>query len=185
MKAYFAGRERQALLLAEAQEWYGTPFVPHARVKGSGVDCVQLAAGLYISTGLLPDFKPGRYEMDGGQHNSYSQVISWLEGNASFQRAEMPLQVGDLLCFRMGRQVHHVGVVLTERTFVHVCQGYTVREAWIDDSTWRKRLTAIFRPMDTAEHKSECPSAVTPPVVQPLLVPLLADGFQPAERMGV
>ncbi len=148
MKSFYQDRLRQAQLLACAQEWEGTPFLPHGQAKGLGVDCVWLAASLYMETGHLEAFKPGEYTMDGGQHNPLSQVIGWLERSNRFARVDMPLEVGDLLCFRMGRSVHHVGVVLTERTFLHVYQGYTVRAASIDDSTWSKRLACVFRPLE-------------------------------------
>lgn len=148
MKPYYQERARQAELLACAQEWEGTPFLPFGRAKGLGVDCVWLAASLYRETGHLEMFQPGAYTMDGGHHNSLGQVIGWLERNPRFQKVEPPLEVGDLLCFRMGRSVHHVGVVLTERTFLHVCEGYDVREARIDDPTWRKRLACVYRPVE-------------------------------------
>ncbi len=150
MKPYYQDRVRQAELLACAQEWMGTPFRPFSHVQGMGVDCVWLAAGLYLETGHLAAFKPGPYTMDGGQHNALGMVIAWLEQNSRFQKAEAPLEVGDLLCFRMGRSVHHVGVVLTERTFLHVCEGYTVSEARIDDPTWKKRLACVYRPVEPA-----------------------------------
>jgi len=151
VKAFYQDRTRQADLLREAQEWMGTPFLPHAQVKGGGVDCVWLAASLYIGTGHLTEFKPGTYTMDGGQHNPLSQVTAWLERSERFVRAEFPPEVGDLLCFRIGKCVHHVGVVLTEKTFLHVIQGYTVRESHIDDPTWRKRLAMIYRPVEAKE----------------------------------
>ena len=149
MKPYYQDRQRQAQLLACAQDWMETPFLAHGKSKGLGVDCVWLAASLYIETGHLAAFKPGSYTMDGGHHNPLSQVIAWLDQSARFVRAELPLEVGDLLCFRMGRAVHHVGVVLTDRTFLHVYQGYTVREARIDDPTWGKRLACVYRPMES------------------------------------
>ncbi|HEY1170228.1 MAG TPA: NlpC/P60 family protein [Verrucomicrobiae bacterium] len=185
MKAYYQDRTRQAALLALAQEWFGTPFVPHAQVAGVGVDCVQLAAALYQGTGLLREFKPGKYTMDGGQHNDGSRVTSWLEASPHFAKAEAPWQVGDLLCFRMGRSVHHVGVVLTDRTFVHVYQGYTVGESWIDDSTWRKRLTLVFRPVEITASGTASPVVVTLPATEPLRVPLQNTVNTPWERLVV
>ncbi|MCD6051259.1 MAG: hypothetical protein K0Q55_2662 [Verrucomicrobia bacterium] len=148
MKAYYENRARQADLLREAQEWLGTPFLPHAHVKGGGVDCVWLAAGLYLGTGHLREFKPGNYSMDGGHHNSFSLVTQWVEQSKRFTPVEFPPEVGDLLCFRIGKCIHHVGVVLTEKTFLHVVQGGAVRESRIDDTTWRKRLSAIYRPVE-------------------------------------
>jgi hypothetical protein len=49
--------ERQAVI-AEARSWIGTPFHDRARVKGAGVDCLQLLIASYHAAGLLPDLRP-------------------------------------------------------------------------------------------------------------------------------
>lgn len=157
MTPFFQSRDRQAQLVKAALEWIGTPFHPHAALKGVGVDCVWLAAQLYIECGVLRRFDPPRYTMDGGQHSELSQVCEFLDGSPAFVRVlETPfdLQVGDLLCFRMGRVVHHVGVVLTERTFIHVRQHYSVDQSHLDDPTWRKRLAAVYRPVCVPDWKA-------------------------------
>ncbi len=152
MKPYFDSPARCARLVQSALEWTGTPFAPHAAVKGAGVDCVWLAARLYIESGFLDKFNPPDYTMDGGLHNELSPVLNWIERSGKFQaigegRGAMG-KIGDLLCFRMGRSVHHVGVVLTPTTFVHVYRGYSVMQSWLDDATWLRRLAAIFRPVE-------------------------------------
>lgn len=154
MHAFFQNRQRQAQLAMNAGDWFGTPFHPHAAIKGGGVDCVWLAAKIYIACCVITEFNPPPYAMDGGEHNELSQVITWLEKSLRFQKAwqtgaDFEPAVGDLLCFRIGRVVHHVGIVLTETTFIHVYRGGNVRESRIDDTTWRKRLVAIYRPIES------------------------------------
>lgn len=150
MKPYFESNARKATLRQTAQEWLGTPFVPHSCLKGEtgGVDCVQLAAGLYRECGMRFDFTPGQYSMSSSAHNVASQVIDWLEASGHFIRGVYPPLVGDLLCFRIGQCVHHVGIVLTDKTFVHVMRGYGVKASRIDDTTWIKRLAAVYRPIE-------------------------------------
>lgn len=152
--AFFGTRDRQALLVLQAMDWEGTPFHAHAALKGVGVDCVWLAAKIYIACGVIDHFDPPGYTMDGGQHNDLSLVTAWLDrcrafirADAGLQKPECDVQVGDLLCFRMGRCVHHVGILITDYTFVHVYQGYQVMQSRIDDPTWRKRLAAVYRPI--------------------------------------
>lgn len=148
MKPFFESHDRRVKLVHSALEWLGTPFAPHAAVKGAGVDCVWLAARIYIESGFLAEFNPPDYTMDGGAHNDLSPVLNWIERSGKFQQMEDgELQIGDLLCFRMGRSVHHVGVVMTATTFLHVYRGYPVMESRLDDPTWSKRLAAVFRPL--------------------------------------
>jgi cell wall-associated NlpC family hydrolase len=85
-KPFFETSAQQACLVAVATDWLGTPFHPHAAVKGVGVDCVWLAAKVYITCGVLERFDPPRYTMDGGAHNQLSQVVAWLENSPAFDR---------------------------------------------------------------------------------------------------
>lgn len=148
MRPFFETTEKQEELRRVAGQWRGTPFVPHARIKGAGVDCVHLAAEIYRECGHLDQFQPGTYTMDGGFHNPLSQVLTWLELSPRFAPASLPANTGDLLCFRIGRSVHHVGIALSPRHFLHVMRGSTATIARIDDPTWSKRLTAVYQPVE-------------------------------------
>jgi hypothetical protein len=83
MKAFFSEEKRRRALEWEASSWVGTPFHAHARLKGVGVDCVQLAAALYIATGFLTEFEVGWYPIDGGNHDEVSRVVEWIENRAA------------------------------------------------------------------------------------------------------
>lgn len=125
---------------------------------GVGVDCVQLAGAIYIGTGFLESFEPGHYTMDGGQHAEQSRVIDYLEKSGRFdlvwRREEgkaLPIIAGDLLCFKIGRQPHHVGIAVSPVKFVHVHRGHPVKESLVNDTTFRKRLTHVYRPVTDEE----------------------------------
>lgn len=45
--------ELRTRIACTAREWIGTPFVPHARIKGAGVDCVNLPAAILIEAGVI------------------------------------------------------------------------------------------------------------------------------------
>ena len=95
---------------AEALTWVGTPFAPHARTKGIGCDCVQLALGIFQAAGVVPateEFPP--YRLDVSAHLDRSVVLDWLRSSGYFV-PEQSVEPGCLLAFTFGRVVHHVGV---------------------------------------------------------------------------
>jgi cell wall-associated NlpC family hydrolase len=152
MTPYFDTPEKIATLDAEARSWAGTPFVGHAMVKGAGVDCVHLVAGIYITAGVLTEFDPGRYSLDEGSHLAVSKVLAWLRGQpqfvpvGKFPFAEADLQPGDAVCFRMARTEHHVGLVLTGDDIIHALPGRVVTVSNLRESFYRSHITAVFRP---------------------------------------
>ena len=172
MKAYFLNddgtpnQERVNELHLEAGRWVGTPFVANSSVRGAGVDCVHLAAALYIVTGALREFHPPNYAIDGGQHEGKSRVIAWLESNERFARielglgpdrpkAELPacLAPGDALCFKFGMSEHHAGVMLHGHYFIHAPVRRKVVIGTLSDPVYLRCLTTVFRPVvpDTSD----------------------------------
>ena len=148
MRPYFASDQRQARLAYCAGLWLGTPFVPHASVRGAGVDCVHLVEGIYLDTGFFLDgVRFPDYSMDGGQHQANSQLVQWLEGSADFTPVQTVLP-GDTLCFRMGRSAHHAGLALPSGRFIHCYFKRSVMIADLADHTWGRALVAIYRPME-------------------------------------
>ena len=145
---FFRDPMRCALIEAHALMWVGTPFVPHASIRGAGADCVQLAGCLYIEVGALDIFDPPKYSIDGGHHLRTSQVIEWIEQSGRFELAELAPAIGDLLCFRIGNIAHHVGVCFRESEFVHAIKDHGVVTGNLQDATWMKRLTAVYRPIE-------------------------------------
>lgn len=134
----------------EAFGWIGTRFVLRARIKGAGVDCVNLAAGILEGAGYPGTFTDlPLYRCDSGSHASDSALIAWFLARPEFRRLPVAdeLLPGDMLCFRVGRVAHHLGVSLGGPEFVHAMIGLGVRAATVRDATWGKRLVAIFRPI--------------------------------------
>jgi cell wall-associated NlpC family hydrolase len=154
---FFGSEERVLALRAEAESWVGTRFQGHARVKGAGVDCVQLAAGIYVATGFLREFEVGWYPIDGGHHDEKSRVVEWIEKSGAFERvgiqqkvakdAKMtePPAAGDLIVMKLGRVEHHVGVALGGGLFVHVLYKATVCQESL--GRFWKQVTAVYRPL--------------------------------------
>lgn len=131
-----------------AASWEGTPFVPGAAIKGAGADCVHLAAEIlreagYEVRGVFP-----AYRCDAGDHTDIARLTDWLDANEGFERLKLPaeIQSADLLCFRLGRVPHHVGVAIDQYRFVHVMRGYGTRINDLRDSTYARRFVAAYRP---------------------------------------
>lgn len=166
MKPYFAGWSRVEMLRLAAESWIGTPFIPFAAVRGAGVDCVNLCAELLKASGFQPPSANTwpRYAMDGGKHNRESQLIAWLHANKQFAPVwnrtlwtlgtpaydasiAMP---GDVLCFTIGRSAHHAGLLIGGTKFIHCLFARKVMFASLADATFKRRLTAVYRPLEEA-----------------------------------
>jgi cell wall-associated NlpC family hydrolase len=141
-------------LAQEAARWIGTPFVAHSRVPGAGVDCVNLAAALYLETGAMESFNPPAYSLDSGQHDIESRVLHYLDGHPSFKPIfarhvdkEYSGMAGDLLCFKFARSEHHVGVLMTYNRFIHARNRRNVEMTSLTDPVYARCLTYVFRPV--------------------------------------
>lgn len=153
--------DQQVLLIAVARSWIGTPFDKGQAVRGVGVDCVRLAAEIYLRLGVISEFDPPPYHLDGGNHLDRSQVLEYLQAHGDFhpvpgwwsQRPAEQWDVlpGDLLVMKIGRVEHHVGVVIDPPRFVHALASHGVIESTFMDPTYRSRVTAVYRPNVSAK----------------------------------
>lgn len=135
--------------MRSAQRWRGTPFFGHARVLGNGVDCVNLVAALYQESGLCGDLVLPDYSLDSGNHDDASVLVSFVAALGVFEPLPLTSELGfgDLLGFKLGRCVHHCGVMLRGVQFIHVYRGANTTLSLLDDPTWRRKLACAFRPM--------------------------------------
>ena len=146
---FFDRPDRQGTLHAAALKWLGTPFVCGASVKGCGVDCCHLVAGLLVECGLPHRFSPPRYALDYGFHNERSLVTEYMEATRLFAVVNdgswLP---GDVFGFRIGRCVHHVGVRLDEETFCQAVSKFGTVISQIGDGTFSSRLVTTWRALE-------------------------------------
>ena len=155
MTPFYRTPERVEAFLAEAKSWLGTPFQARQRAKGAGVDCANLQQACHQAAGLLP---PGAkftgYPMDGGHHANRSPITEWLLQSGKFEqvwdgKGHLPRsQFGDLLCMRIGRTVWHVSSTLDYPNFLGIYEGVPAFVRQLDDSTWGRRVLAIWRPVE-------------------------------------
>jgi len=108
----------RAAVVAEAIAWLGTPYHHRGRLKGIGVDCAQLALGVYANVGLIDAFDTGDYPPDWHLHRDgerYLAVISRLADEID------PAEIlpGDVLLFKFGRAFSHGAIVTDWPQIVH------------------------------------------------------------------
>ena len=144
----FQSDAAKAKLLQVARSWIGTPFRKGASIKGAGVDCVNLAASIYTESGFYVSRSFPGYSLDEGSHSTKSKIETWLKLSADRFEEVVDFGIGDLLVFKMGFVTHHVGVMITNSTFINAMKGYGVVELNIEDRTWARRLQSAHRPIE-------------------------------------
>lgn len=145
MQPYFNSVEKILRLDTEARSWLGTPFAPHAMVKGAGVDCVHLVAGILLGIGAIHEFKPGPYTLDEGNHLKESKVISWFENHPDFETVQTPFIAGDILCFNLALVGHHIGLVLCDGNIIHSLPKRFVMMADRRESFYSRKIIGAYR----------------------------------------
>lgn len=110
----------RAMVIEEARTWLGTPYHPHARVKGAGVDCAMLLIEVYRACNLIPDVDPGHYAPDWHLHRSDELYLKSIIRYAREVPEPLP---GDVALFRFGRCVSHGAIVIAWPTVIHAYRG--------------------------------------------------------------
>jgi NlpC/P60 family putative phage cell wall peptidase len=101
-----------------ALSWLGTPYHHHARVKGVGVDCAQLCAGVATELGVLdPSIQIENYSTEWHLHNKEEKLLEMLERFGCTEVQD--LEPGRILCFKFGRVCSHLGIYLGDSQFIH------------------------------------------------------------------
>ncbi len=149
---WFNTPQRLDALRTQFLAWVGTPFLPNSCQRGmrGGVSCQKLAAAIYRGVGLV-DVDPPEVAMSHARFSRESIVEPWMDSRKEFTRVPIGpgstvILTGDLLGFRIGSAVHHLGIAAGQAQFFHVIEGQSAQLGWLTDPTWRKRLGAIWRP---------------------------------------
>lgn len=117
----------RADVVREALSWEGTPYHPHARIKGVGCDCAQFPAAVYHVVGLIPDLRPV-YSPQWMMHRDEEQFLAWVTPYArEIGRGE--LRPGDFAIWKFGRTYSHGGIVIDPPVVIHavIVGGAVVR----------------------------------------------------------
>lgn len=111
-------------VVTEALTWIGTPYHPRGRLKGVGVDCAQLPAGVYEAVGMIPHIEPA-YPPDWHLHKDEDLYVQWV---LRFGReiSEADAGPGDLVLWKWGRAYSHGGILVDQTNVVHAYIGTRV-----------------------------------------------------------
>jgi cell wall-associated NlpC family hydrolase len=144
--------DRISALNAAAQEWVGTPFCEHSAVRGAGVCCHLLPYSILRDAGWLPALSVPSAPPGWSRAGNRGLIAPWLDACpmfapvASFEAA----QPGDVLGFRIGLHVHHLGLLLRSGDpcrFIHAAEHIGTRIETSMPRTWARRLERIWRPL--------------------------------------
>lgn len=140
---------KRAEIVKEARTWLGTRFHHQGRVKGVGVDCLNLVVAVAEAKGLVhPGFKWDDYPEYHGYGRSPNAPLL-LSGCDRFMDRISPSAIlpGDVLIFRFVHEAQHFAIV-TESNPTYIIHAYAqVRRVSEHryDTTWASRVVAAYR----------------------------------------
>lgn len=108
-------------IAAEAREWIGTPFHWQGRIKGKGVDCKGLVAGVARACGRPEGESLEALAGDYGRVVDHRRLQAGLRN--LFDRAQA-IEPGDVLLLLLGDppKPQHLAIAISDRRMVH-CYG--------------------------------------------------------------
>ena len=129
-------------LIDEAKSWVGTPYIDQARCKGAGVDCANLIAACTETVGYAPvTLEP--YSAQWHLHNTEEKMINILKSYGCEETEE--LTPGTLITFQFGKVSGHIGIMVSNTTFVHADRtAGKVTEVSLNGA-WLRRLSGKFK----------------------------------------
>ena len=130
-------------VIAEAMTWLRTPYHNNARIKGAGVDCLQLLAAVYEAVGLIEHVDP-QYSPDWHLHHTAELYVDGVLQFADEFEGEDPLP-GDVVIWRFGRTFSHGAIVVQWPLIIHAYRGLAVELAEASDGRLRGRPMRSFR----------------------------------------
>lgn len=118
--------EIRSRVIAEAENWKGTPFRHNALVQGCGVGCGTLLVGVYGALGIpVPTLEEiGHFSRDWHQHTDQERYLNILLKYSKIVPEPKP---GDMVIFKMKRVFGHSGIVTAWPSLIHVLWGSTVQ----------------------------------------------------------
>jgi cell wall-associated NlpC family hydrolase len=131
-------------LVAEAEEWIGTPYISNGLVKGKhgGTDCALLLLGVYQNVGLVSKaFDPRPYPAQWHLHQNAEKYLDHMlafavEVPGPPERVPLP---GDIVMFKLGRVYSHGGIITTWPRIIHAMGGGRVMPEDVSKNTIGKR----------------------------------------------
>lgn len=134
-------------VVAETLTWISTPYQHQARLKGAGVDCLNLVVGVYENVTRLPTEPQPPYARDWALSdngelmldaaNRYLVPVAWKQGDA--------FEAGQVIIVRWKKTqaASHAAIVITPDTMVHSYFNLNTQLVTIPDF-WRKLIAGVY-----------------------------------------
>lgn len=108
------------LFVQEQLEWFGTPFLDCADIKGpnGGVDCAMLGVRAAVDTGLIPPFDPRPYPPRWMLRRNAEQVLMNSVLKLGAVEVEKP-RFGDVSLFQFGWTYSHLATHMNCDEYFH------------------------------------------------------------------
>lgn len=117
-------------MVEEAKTWVNTPYHSMAKLKGIGVDCVQLLIGVYENCHLIEGFDTGTYSHEWHLHKGEER---YLQGLLLFCDKVSSMKKGDILVYQYGRCISHAGIYIGDNQLIHAYVDRGVIISCLDD----------------------------------------------------
>lgn len=136
-------------IVEETKSWVGTPWQHQACVKGDGVDCAMMVVGVAMGLDLTNEEQVNsipNYPRDWHFHNEASMLLPIVESFDVEQIDFEDMKPGDILIFKVAKCESHLGILVSEDTFVHAFNTSKVKrvvETRLDDR-WTSRLSRVY-----------------------------------------
>jgi len=115
--------EARDAVVREARRWKATPYLHHAAVLGSGIDCAHFLVEAFVGAGMTDRFEVEAYNHDWHLHRDEERYLAKVEQYlARLDEDDLPLaerspsfhvKPGNVLTWRVGRTYSH-GAIVTE-----------------------------------------------------------------------
>lgn len=129
----------------EALSWLGTPYHPHGRIKGAGVDCATILAEVFAAAGLVAPLELGDYAPDWHLHRNEEKYLAGIEAHAHRSNCALADALpGDIALFKYGRTISHGAIVLTSPLVIHSCLEYGVVMELADNGQLAGRYAGLW-----------------------------------------
>lgn len=127
--------EGRAAVLREARTWLGTPYVHSGRVKGVGVDCLTLLAGVYQEAGLVERVPIPNYPHDWHLHRA-EQL--YMNGLLKYMKETATPKPADIVLWQFGRCFSHGAIIVNWPNVIHAYVKSRCIIENIDNAVWLK-----------------------------------------------
>ena len=142
-------KELQEKFIEEARKWADAKVkYRHRGTTKRGCDCTGLVIGIMRSLGYIKKYELRMYPRDWNLHSGAGNYIIEEITKISDEIPNNDIDNGDLVVFRFGKCIAHIGVMvdMSSRLFVHSlfsakCCKYSI----LKNSMWSKRWIKSYR----------------------------------------